>query len=82
MMCSLSGNYCTDKKPSSMNWIEGRGKSVVCEAIIKGDIVQSVLKTTVRAMVELNTQKNLIGSAMAGSIGTFMWSLSLSMPIL
>jgi hydroxymethylglutaryl-CoA reductase (NADPH) len=52
-----------------MNWIEGRGKSVVCEAIIKGDVVESVLKTTVRAMVELNTQKNLIGSAMAGSIG-------------
>jgi hydroxymethylglutaryl-CoA reductase len=53
-----------------MNWIEGRGKSVVCEAIIKGEVVESVLKTTVRAMVELNTQKNLIGSAMAGSIGT------------
>lgn len=33
---SLSGNYCTDKKPSSINWIEGRGKSVVCEATIKG----------------------------------------------
>lgn len=71
LIVSLSGNYCTDKKPSSMNWIEGRGKSVVCEAIIKGDVVESVLKTTVRAMVELNTQKNLIGSAMAGSIGGF-----------
>lgn len=34
-----------------------------------GDIVKNVLKTTVQAMVELNTQKNLIGSAMAGSIG-------------
>jgi hydroxymethylglutaryl-CoA reductase (NADPH) len=22
---SLSGNYCTDKKPSAINWIEGRG---------------------------------------------------------
>jgi hydroxymethylglutaryl-CoA reductase (NADPH) len=68
---SLSGNYCTDKKPSSMNWIEGRGKSVVCEAIIKGEIVKAVLKTTVHAMVELNTHKNLVGSALAGSIGGF-----------
>ena len=30
-LLSLSGNYCTDKKPSAVNWIEGRGKSVVCE---------------------------------------------------
>ncbi len=28
---SLSGNYCTDKKPSALNWIDGRGKSVVAE---------------------------------------------------
>ncbi|KAI8854774.1 hydroxymethylglutaryl-coenzyme A reductase-domain-containing protein [Chytridium lagenaria] len=68
---AISGNYCTDKKPSAINWIEGRGKSVVAEAIIPGAIVRSVLKTTVRALVELNISKNLIGSAMAGSIGGF-----------
>jgi hydroxymethylglutaryl-CoA reductase (NADPH) len=68
---AISGNYCTDKKPAAINWIEGRGKSVVAEAIIPGNIVQSVLKTTVRAIVELNISKNLIGSAMAGSIGGF-----------
>jgi len=49
--------------------IEGRGKSVCCEAVIPASIVQSVLKTTVPALVELNISKNLIGSAMAGSIG-------------
>jgi hydroxymethylglutaryl-CoA reductase (NADPH) len=68
---SISGNYCTDKKPAAINWIEGRGKSVVSEAIIPGNIVNSVLKTTVRALVELNISKNLIGSAMAGSVGGF-----------
>ena len=68
---SLSGNYCTDKKPAAINWIDGRGKSVVAEAIIPGHIVKSVLKSTVEAMVELNIGKNLIGSAMAGSIGGF-----------
>ncbi|KAK0549512.1 3-hydroxy-3-methylglutaryl-coenzyme A (HMG-CoA) reductase isozyme [Tilletia horrida] len=68
---SLSGNYCTDKKPAAINWIEGRGKSVVAEAIIPGATVKSVLKTTVADMVNLNLKKNLIGSAMAGSIGGF-----------
>jgi hydroxymethylglutaryl-CoA reductase (NADPH) len=41
---SLSGNYCTDKKPSAINWLEGRGKSVVAEAIIEERIVKEVLK--------------------------------------
>ncbi|KAI9264118.1 hydroxymethylglutaryl-CoA reductase [Phascolomyces articulosus] len=68
---SLSGNYCTDKKPAAINWIEGRGKSVVSEAVIPGAIVEKVLKTTVTAICELNVNKNLIGSAMAGSVGGF-----------
>ncbi|CEP63532.1 hydroxymethylglutaryl-CoA reductase (NADPH) HMG1 LALA0_S08e04632g [Lachancea lanzarotensis] len=68
---SVSGNYCTDKKPAAINWIEGRGKSVVAEAIIPGDVVRKVLKSDVKALVELNIAKNLIGSAMAGSVGGF-----------
>lgn len=68
---SLSGNYCIDKKPSAINWIEGRGKSVCCEAVIPSSVVKSVLKTTVKSLVNLNIKKNLIGSAMAGSIGGF-----------
>nr|AFU75319.1 3-hydroxy-3-methylglutaryl-coenzyme A reductase [Aquilaria sinensis] len=67
----ISGNYCSDKKPAAVNWIEGRGKSVVCEAIIKGDVVKKVLKTSVDALVELNMLKNLTGSAMAGALGGF-----------
>ena len=68
---SVSGNYCTDKKAAAINWIDGRGKSVVAEAIIPADVVKSVLKSDVNALVELNMSKNLIGSAMAGSIGGF-----------
>lgn len=68
---SVSGNYCTDKKPAAINWIEGRGKSVVAEARIPADVVRKVLKSDVGALVELNISKNLIGSAMAGSIGGF-----------
>ncbi|KAH7574761.1 hypothetical protein ACOSP7_005987 [Xanthoceras sorbifolium] len=67
----ISGNFCSDKKPAAVNWIEGRGKSVVCEAIIKGDVVRKVLKTNVEALVELNMLKNLTGSAMAGALGGF-----------
>lgn len=58
---SVSGNFCTDKKPAAINWIDGRGKSVVAEAIIPGEVVRSVLKSDVNALVELNTAKNLIG---------------------
>ncbi|KAF4124824.1 hydroxymethylglutaryl-CoA reductase (NADPH), partial [Geosmithia morbida] len=71
VIVSVSGNYCTDKKPSALNWVDGRGKSVVAEAIIPGEVVKSVLKTDVDTLVELNINKNLIGSAMAGSIGGF-----------
>ena len=72
-MCtiSVSGNYCTDKKPAAINWIEGRGKGVVAEAIIPADVVKSVLKCDVDDLVTLNINKNLIGSAMAGSVGGF-----------
>lgn len=66
-----SGNFCSDKKPAAVNWIEGRGKSVVCEAIIKEEVITKVLKTNVAALVELNMLKNLAGSAVAGALGGF-----------
>jgi hydroxymethylglutaryl-CoA reductase (NADPH) len=68
---ALSGNYCTDKKPSAINWIEGRGKSVVAEATVRPDVVEKVLKTSVDRLIQLNIDKNYIGSAMAGSLGGF-----------
>ncbi|CAM9766294.1 unnamed protein product, partial [Ectocarpus fasciculatus] len=70
-LVALSGNVCTDKKASAQNWVEGRGKSVVAEAVLSAKTVSSVLKTTVDQMVECNISKNLVGSAMAGSIGGF-----------
>ena len=70
-LVALSGNMCTDKKAAATNWLEGRGKSIVVEATIPASIVKSVLKTTVSKLVETNLHKNLIGSAMAGTIGGF-----------
>ncbi|KAI7942796.1 hypothetical protein MJO29_012640 [Puccinia striiformis f. sp. tritici] len=66
---SLSGNYCIDKKPSALNWIEGRGKSIVAEAVVPGQIMEKILKTSVKDIVKLNISKNLVGSCLAGSIG-------------
>ena len=70
-MVSLSGNFCTDKKPAAINWLDGRGKSVCCEAVVPAKIVSEVLKTTPERIVDLNRAKNLVGSAQAGSIGGF-----------
>lgn len=71
VLVAISGNMCTDKKPAAINWILGRGKSIVVEAVIPDCIVKSVLKSSVHDMIETNKQKNHIGSAMAGSIGGF-----------
>ncbi len=66
---ALSGNVCVDKKPASLNLIEGRGKSITAEIVIPKNIVKNKLKSTPEAIVEVNTAKNLIGSAISGSIG-------------
>ena len=62
---------CTDKKPSAVNWVTGRGKSVSAEVVLSGHVLRTVLKTSATALAELNTGKNLVGSALAGSIGGF-----------
>jgi len=59
---AISGNFCTDKKPSAGNWILGRGRSVVADVTIKGHVVTKVLKTNVQTLVDVNISKNLVGS--------------------
>lgn len=68
-MVAVSGNACTDKKPSAINWVEGRGKGVVAETVLTGQVIVDVLKCSVDSLVEVNMRKNLVGSAIAGSIG-------------
>src|SRR4029079_9539057 len=65
---SISGNYCTDKKVSSVNGILGRGKYVVAEIKIPRTICTRNLRTTPEKIVALNVKKNLIGSILSGSI--------------
>jgi len=66
---ALSGNLCVDKKPNALNFILGRGKTVVAEAVIPREIVEKKLKTTPELIAEVNYRKNLVGSAQAGSYG-------------
>jgi hydroxymethylglutaryl-CoA reductase (NADPH) len=66
---ALSGNACVDKKPSGINLIEGRGKSIVAEVFLKEEYVQKYLKTTSKAIEQVNMYKNLIGSAISNSMG-------------
>ena len=65
---ALSGNACVDKKPAAINMVEGRGKSVVADILIPEDVVNKKLKTTAEAIEEVNVAKNLIGSAISGSL--------------
>lgn len=66
---SLSGNFDVDKKPSAINMIEGRGKTIIAEISIPREIVAKKLKTTPEAIVEVNMAKNFVGSAISGSMG-------------
>ncbi|MCI4410294.1 MAG: hydroxymethylglutaryl-CoA reductase [Thiotrichales bacterium] len=65
---SISANYCTDKKVSAVNSIEGRGKSVIAECTLPEKLVARYLKTTPQRLVDLHIRKNLIGSILAGSL--------------
>jgi hydroxymethylglutaryl-CoA reductase (NADPH) len=65
---ALSGNLCVDKKPSCLNKLYGRGKYVVAEALLKGEVAERILKADVRAIHYVNISKNLLGSAVAGSL--------------
>ena len=67
---ALSGNYCVDKKPSAINFLEGRGKRLYAEVTLDKTILASSLKTTARKLVEVQYRKNLMGSIAAGAIGS------------
>lgn len=69
---SMSGNFCVDKKPAAINWIQGRGREVIVSARIPREILKEVFGIDdIEALEKLNLNKNIIGSAAAGSIGGF-----------
>jgi len=68
-LVALSGNVCADKKPSAVNSVEGRGRTVVADAFVRRETVEKTLKTTPEAVAEVNERKTLLGSARAGTLG-------------
>lgn len=66
---TLSGNGCSDKKPSAINFVKGRGKSVTAEVTIGREHVLKTLKTNPEDMARTNLYKNQIGSSVAGNLG-------------
>jgi len=68
-LIALSGNLCTDKKPAAINAIGGRGRTVAADVTIPRDVVHDRLHTTPAAIAEVNSRKNHVGSAKAGSLG-------------
>jgi hydroxymethylglutaryl-CoA reductase (NADPH) len=68
-LVALSGNLCTDKKPAAINAVSGRGRTVAADVRIPREVVEERLHTTPEAIAEVNTRKNHVGSAKAGSLG-------------
>ena len=66
---TLSGNFCTDKKASSVNWILGRGFRGNAVATVPAEVLERVLHCSVDAFCALNHEKNFVGSAMANTTG-------------
>ena len=66
-LVSLSSNVCTDKKDSTLNALLGRGYWAQAEVFLSPEIVRDVLKTEIQTLLTAHTQKNLIGSNIAGS---------------
>ncbi len=70
-LVAVSGNMCSDKKQAMINSIEGRGKTVVAEALVKDETLKQVFSTDAHAVNEVNFRKNWAGSARAGSSTQF-----------
>jgi len=68
-LVALSGNLCSDKKPAAINAVEGRGRSVSADVEVPREVVEERLHTTPESIAEINTRKNLVGSAKAGGLG-------------
>ena len=66
---TLSGNMCTDKKASSVNWILGRGKKVIIQTKLNIQDFQLKTGVNVQDLITVHFEKNLYGSAMANNMG-------------
>jgi hydroxymethylglutaryl-CoA reductase (NADPH) len=62
----LTGNIDTDKKHSHMNMLLGRGKRVIAEAVLRGDIMKDLMHITSADLVRTRDVQ-MAGAFFAGS---------------
>lgn len=62
----LSGNIDTDKKHSHLNMLLGRGKRVVAEAVLSGDLLQQVMHISAADLARTR-EVQMVGAFIAGS---------------
>jgi hydroxymethylglutaryl-CoA reductase (NADPH) len=62
----LSGNIDTDKKHSQLNTLLGRGKRVVAEAVLRGDLMKQVMHITAADLAGTRDVQ-MAGAFLAGS---------------
>lgn len=67
-LMSESGNMCTDKKPSVINALRGRGVSIVAEAVIPAEVIRDTFRSDAPSIMRLHYAKNYVGSSLAGSL--------------
>ncbi len=68
-LVATSGNMCVDKKPSALNYILGRGKTIQAEVTLKRNYIIDILKATPEAMLEVVYRKIYLGTGQAAAYG-------------
>lgn len=66
--CVIESNMAVDKKPSYINMILGRGKSVSAEVLIPEKLVSRFFMTTAREIAD-NYRGQMIGNTLSGTMG-------------
>lgn len=64
----IEGNLSSDKKASALSAIEGRGHSVIAEALIKGQVLKKILKISAESLY-LNFTRSKSARMYTGMIG-------------
>ena len=65
-LLSVSGNMCTDKKPSSLNMITGRGRRIKAECLIKEELLTKYFRTSAKQIASVNKNKIWEGTGLSG----------------
>lgn len=65
----LESNMAVDKKPSQINTIQGRGKTVTAEVRIKEEVVTKFLRTSAKE-IDTAYRRQVAGSQLAGVLGS------------